>query len=203
MPQAIHNVFILLAPVLFCASIYMTLRRIIICVRGQKHSIIRASWLTRIFVLGDVFAFFVQGGGAGIQATGNKYKLGQDVIMAGLVIQIISLGLFCLTALVFERRVKRDPTEASYRTDVPWRQTLWMLYTVLVLIMIRSLFRVIEYGMGQDGYLLNHEWTLYIFDSVPMFVTMSVFWYWYPSKLRVWREENLNGAEMEARISKP
>ena len=183
MPQALHSVFILLAPVLFCASIYMTLRRIIRSINGEKLSLVRAEWLTRIFVLGDVFAFFVQGGGAGIQATGNKFKLGQDIIMVGLVIQIISVGLFCVTAVLFEVRIRRRPTEASLRTNVPWKQSLWMLYAVLVLIMIRSLFRVIEYGMGQNGYLLNHEWTLYIFDSVPMFMTMVVFWYWYPSNL--------------------
>ena len=32
--------------------------------------------------------------------------------------------------------------------------------------MARSIFRVIEYAMGQKGYLLSHEWTMYTFDSL-------------------------------------
>jgi hypothetical protein len=56
--------FILLAPALFAASIYMILGRIILLVEGQDHSIIRPQWLTKIFVFGDVICFLLLGGGA-------------------------------------------------------------------------------------------------------------------------------------------
>lgn len=44
-----------------------------------------------------------------------------------------------------------------------------------MLIMVRSLFRAIEYLQGFDGYLLNHEVYLYIFDALLMFITMVLF----------------------------
>jgi hypothetical protein len=54
---------ILVAPSLFAASIYMTLGRIILVTDGERFSIIRRSWLTKIFVAGDVFSFLVLAGG--------------------------------------------------------------------------------------------------------------------------------------------
>lgn len=56
-----------------------------------------------------------------------------------------------------------------------------MLFGVSALIMIRSIFWVIEYWMGSTGYLLQHEWTIYIVDSVPMILVMIMFYVWYSS----------------------
>lgn len=58
-----------------------------------------------------------------------------------------------------------------------------MLYAVSALIMIRSIFRVVEYIMGQNGYPLEHEWTLYIFDSCLMFAVTVIFYWRYPNEL--------------------
>lgn len=59
-----------------------------------------------------------------------------------------------------------------------------MLYAVSGLIMIRSIFCVVEYLMGNEGYPLSHEWTLYIFDSVLMLLVTVIFYLRYPSKLQ-------------------
>lgn len=55
-----------------------------------------------------------------------------------------------------------------------------MVYVASTLIFGRSVFRVVEYMQGHDGYSLTHEWTLYTFDAVPMFAVTIIFWYWYP-----------------------
>jgi hypothetical protein len=60
-----------------------------------------------------------------------------------------------------------------------------MLYVVSTLIIIRSAFRVVEYVLGTDGYPLKYEWTLYIFDTVPMSIVMVVFYMSYPDLLKV------------------
>jgi hypothetical protein len=184
MPYAIQNAFILLAPAMFAASIYMTLGRIIRSVKGEGYSIIRVNWLTKTFVLGDVFSFMVQGSAAGLMVTGNNLRLGEDIVVAGLFIQIIMFGLFAVTAIIFHVRFQRyNPTEA-HSEQIPWKQSLKMLYAVSALIMIRSIFRVAEFVTGQSGYPLTHEWTLYVFDSLLMFIVMFIFLVWYPSRLR-------------------
>jgi len=53
----------LLAPVLFAATIYMCLGRIIRATEGQHLSPIKPSWLTKMFVAGDVLGLGVQGAG--------------------------------------------------------------------------------------------------------------------------------------------
>ncbi len=51
------------------------------------------------------------------------------------------------------------------------------------MIMIRSIFRIAEYVMGQDGYLLGHEYFLYIFDGALMWLTMVLFNICHPSSI--------------------
>ncbi|KAL6862455.1 hypothetical protein ACO1O0_002688 [Amphichorda felina] len=91
MPFVIQNIFILVAPVLFAASIYMTLGRIITSVGGDKHSLVKPSKITLTFVLGDVLSFVVQGGGAGMSVIQDVdiAKWAERVIIIGLVIQIV------------------------------------------------------------------------------------------------------------------
>lgn len=181
MPFSIQNTFILLGPALFAASIYMCLSRIIRSVRADNLSLVQPRKLTRTFVLGDVLSFMVQGSAAGLMVTGDNAKMGEGIVIGGLMIQIIVFGLFAATAVVFKKRISRSPTPESCDASVPWEKSLRMLFIVSALIMIRSLFRVAEFAMGNDGYILQHEWTMYIFDSVLMFAVMVVYYLWYPT----------------------
>ena len=181
MPYAVQNVFILLGPALMAASIYMCLARIIRGVRAEQLSLIKPSRLTQTFVAGDVLSFVVQGGASGLMVTGKHVKIGEGIVIAGLLIQVIMFGLFGATAIMFMKRIKESPTRESFDPYVPWRKSIYMLFIVSALIMLRSVFRVVEYAMGWDGYLLTHEWTLYIFDSVPIFVVTVVYYLWCPT----------------------
>lgn len=62
-PYIIQSIFLLVAPALFAASIYMELGRIVLMVDGDHALFIRRRWLTRIFVTGDVLSFLMQSGG--------------------------------------------------------------------------------------------------------------------------------------------
>lgn len=62
-PYIIQTLFLLLAPALFAASIYMELGRIVILLDGEQYTVIRRTWMTKIFVTGDVLSFIVQGMG--------------------------------------------------------------------------------------------------------------------------------------------
>ncbi|KAJ4155165.1 hypothetical protein LMH87_000422 [Akanthomyces muscarius] len=180
----IQSVFILVAPALFAASIYMVLSRVARSVHGERHLVIPPRWLTRVFVLGDVFSFLVQSSGGGLMASSSFSRTtAQNIILAGLIIQIVLFGLFAVTTVLFHVRMRRWPSAASAAGSVPWQRILFMLYAASVLIMVRSVFRVVEYVMGKDGYLLTHEWTLYVFDALLMVLTMGVFVWWYPGRL--------------------
>ncbi|KAF9552161.1 RTA1-domain-containing protein [Agrocybe pediades] len=187
LPYILQSVFLLVAPALFAASIYMILGRIILLTDGEKKAIIRRSWLTKLFVSGDVLSFLMQSTGGALMATASsdpsKQKLGENVIIGGLFVQLIVFGLFIVVAGIFHLRLARSPTAASRQPHVRWRTYLTVLYTTSFLILIRSLFRVIEYLQGYNGFLLTTEAFLYVFDATLMFLTMAVMNWQHPSEI--------------------
>lgn len=198
MPYVIQSTLILIAPALFAASIYMVLGRVIRGVLAEFRSVIPVKWLTSIFVCGDVVSFAVQASGAGIMVTGDSMKTGENIILGGLIVQVVMFGLFVVVAGIFHSRLRQWPTAPFLEDRAKWESILAMLYTVSVFILVRSIFRVIEYSMGQDGYLLKHEWTLYVFDAVLMFGVVVAFAYKFPSWLTkdVLKDEEAVGREL-------
>ena len=71
-----------------------------------------------------------------------------------------------------------------------WKKHLYPLYIISGLIMVRSIFRVIEYAMGSKGYLLSHEWSMYIFDSLLMFAVTVIWAVRHPSGMHEYASEN-------------
>lgn len=186
-PYIIQSIFLLIPPSLFAASIYMTLGRIMrgLGPQGQKCSVIKVKWLTTTFVVGDAFAFLVQASGAGYMAAGSEAKTGEWIVVGGLVIQIVFFGLFVVASVIFDRRYRSY--ESGHNAAVspfPWKKLIWMLYATSALIFARCIFRVIEYVMGPDAYLLKNEWTLYVFDSGFMAATMLIFYAFYPCQAK-------------------
>ena len=112
------------------------------------------------------------------------------MIVAGLLVQIISFGLFFVTSVVVHLRIIHAPTAKSLQ-DPGWKKTMSMLYVVNLLILFRSIFRVVEYMMGNDGYLFVNEWTLYAFDALPMVVVCFFFWRYWPGGIEFENEEEI------------
>jgi hypothetical protein len=110
-------------------------------------------------------------------------KLGQNLILVGLFIQIIFFGLFIVVSYLFHTRIHRNPTPTSLSPNLNWQQALYVLYAASLLIMVRSVVRVIEYAQGTDGYILSHEVFLYVFDAALMFIAVAIFVLWHPSPM--------------------
>lgn len=62
-PYIMQNLLILIAPAFMAASIYMILGRIIELTEGEKYSLVRKQWLTKLFVMGDVASLLFQSTG--------------------------------------------------------------------------------------------------------------------------------------------
>ena len=114
----------------------------------------------------------------------DKVKMGQNIILGGLFLQIIIFGLFVLVSMIFHIRLRKQPTQASYAGDVKWQKMLWVLYAVSAIIMVRNIFRVVEYIGGHNGPLLKVEWPIYVFDALLMAATMAVWFVGYPTLIR-------------------
>lgn len=198
-PYILQSIFLLLAPVLFAASLYMTLGRLIRAVQAERYSIIPPRWLTKVFVTGDIFSFLIQGSGAGIMVQGkaDSMKTGQNVVIGGLILQVVMFALFIVTGLHFHLRFRRHGSIEAW-AQVPWQGTLHMLYITSSFVMVRNIFRVVEYACGSDGYLLSTEWPLYVFDGVLMLFTMSWFFWRYPSELKQLQSQSGSDVQMSS-----
>ncbi|CAI7595884.1 unnamed protein product [Penicillium glandicola] len=184
-PYVMQSTLLLVAPALFAASIYMALGRIIVMAKGEQFALIRVQWMTKIFVAGDVLSFLMQASGAGIMVSGssNSKSTGQNVIIGGLVVQIVFFGFFLISALVFQLRITSEPTALAVANQYPWRKHMWALHTSSILVLIRSVVRVVEYAQGTSGYLMRHEVFIYVFDGLLMFTLMVIFVVIHPSEV--------------------
>ena len=177
----------------------MTLGRLIRSLGAESCSILSARWLTRIFVTADILALVVQGGSTPLMFLGDgKYtKLSEGIVIAGLAIQIIAFSTFIVVTAMFHKRASQD-YGGHDPDDVSWKTCIYMLYAVSALVLFRSIFRVIEYIQGLEGYLLSNEWTLYVFDTIPMLLVVGIFYWWYPKdlELRATRVRSPLGVEL-------
>jgi len=176
-PYIVQSLFIILPPSLYAATIYMIYGRIVLFVNAAEASMIRPTRVTKIFVCGDVVAFFMQAAGGGMMSSADMSSLGQKIMLIGLFVQLLFFGFFLSISIVFFVRMRRIPARAS----VPqhgrnaWPALLKLMLCAAVIVILRCIFRIIEFAQGHDGYIASHEVYLYIFDSAPMLVVQVMF----------------------------
>jgi RTA1 like protein len=196
---------ILIAPAFLVASIYMELGRIITMLHAEKTSVVPTRWLTRTFVMGDVLSFLMQASGmlilnssrisfhcflliwtigAGLMVSNSTNPSGgEHIIIGGLFVQIIFFGFFMITAAIFRLRIDQKPTGPSIELSSIWHKHLFALYATSILILIRSVVRVVEYIEGYEGFLMTYEVFVYVFDAFLMLVVMLIIHVIHPSQV--------------------
>jgi hypothetical protein len=103
---------------------------------------------------------------------------GEKVVIAGLALQVATFVAFLVATVDFHVRLNRL-SKAEQGAEVwAWKKMLRILYALSSLILFRCVFRLIEYAMGNAAYPITHEWTLYVFDGVPMLAVLVVLFAW-------------------------
>lgn len=111
----------------------------------------------------------------------SSQELGSNIIVGGLIVQILFFSCFVLIGVIFNSRIARKPTAQSVSAEIPWQKHLRTLYSVSALILVRSIFRVVEFLQGNAGFIMSHEVFLYIFDAVLMFAVTAILNFVHPS----------------------
>lgn len=118
------------------------------------------------------------------KAKDSSATLGANIIVGGLILQLIFFIIFMFVAASFDRATHARPTARCTKPEVSnWRKHLKVLYAVSALITIRNIVRVVEFAQGNRGYLLGHEVFLYIFDTVLMLSVVVILNVWHPSEI--------------------
>lgn len=181
----VMSAFIVIAPVFNAAVAYMLFGRLVLAV-GNQYSLIKPKVVTWIFLTFDIISFLIQSSGAGLLSSAGenpeKAKLGENILLGGLGINLISFAIFCLQIFYFDYHTRKSLTvvPGGGLRQKGWRQFLYVIYFSSLLVLIRQIYRVIEFAQGFTGYLAVHELYFYIFDTVLIFVAGAIFIVFFP-----------------------
>lgn len=133
----------------------------------------------------------------------SAMEAGENIVIAGLAVQLLFFGFFIIVSAIFHYRARWIAKQYDYAQPVSpisrffnstsWEAMLWCLYAACVLILIRSVFRVVEFVQGNNGWIMRREYLLYVFDAVLMAVQAMLLLIVYPGKV-VKRKPQVEGA---------
>ncbi|KAJ1552771.1 hypothetical protein HK405_010083 [Cladochytrium tenue] len=187
--------FIVIAPVLVAATQYIILEHIMVHVDATLAPV-RPSLVAKIFVGGDIVSFVVQAAGSGLLVGGKSTAVinaGNWILIAGLLLQILSFSCFLSLCVVFYRRAAHaqagrtevtvaggEATPQPSQVNPRWHALFIALMVGSACVMIRSVFRVVEFAKGYDGPIATNEIYMYFFDTLLMAVALFVLNFVHP-----------------------
>ncbi|KAL2177700.1 RTA-like protein [Thermothelomyces heterothallicus CBS 202.75] len=198
-------VAIILAPTLICISIYLTLKHVCLAF-NPALSRVRPHKYPFIFVPLDVSCLLVQaiGGSLAASAALSNYKLvqhGNRCIIAGIVLQVVVLSFFGVSAGDYFVRVKRwiKSTEASSEAIALWQDKKFRTFVYAVTaaysgILIRCIYRIAEMAGGWGNPIMQDE---------PSFIVLEGFMVLIPCILLAVFAPGYLFPQMAARMSSP
>ncbi|KAF9888563.1 hypothetical protein FE257_008495 [Aspergillus nanangensis] len=187
---AVSATLIVLGPVFVCASLYLLMDRLIwgTTTPADKKPFpflfmrIHPRWLPRIFVTLDIISCLTQASGSAIASSGDwegsAKDTGTGVLVGGLVLQVVTFATFLAIVGMFHFQSRR----ARKTMDDGVRVLLTGVYVSGFFIMVRCIYRVVEFALGVDSYVFTHEWPLYVLEATPMLVAFIVLGWYHPAR---------------------
>ncbi|CAO3620767.1 unnamed protein product [Mucor fragilis] len=136
---------------------------------------LKPKFVTWFFFSSDIFSFLLQGSGGGLQAmSAEKAALGKTITLIGLIVQLFFFGSFAFITIHVHRSPKYQYTVIGQTN--PKRKLSICLYITLILLYVRSIYRIAEYAGGYDGVIATTEWAFYVFDTLIIAIAFVVYY---------------------------
>lgn len=176
-----------IAPVFISAAIYLTITRIMV-LYGEHNSYFKPRTVALVFMTSDFASLVLQAAGGAIADTADTKddkQTGVDIMIAGLILQVVSLFAFALFCGYFALRCKKGvlasaAEKVAIRNRWLFKVFLGSLFLATLVIFIRSVFRVMELWEGFEGELWNTENDLYILDGGMMGIAVVALAAFHP-----------------------
>ncbi|KAI4101561.1 MAG: hypothetical protein L6R37_004887 [Teloschistes peruensis] len=164
---------LIISPTFITAGIYIVLARVIPYI-GIDKSPLKPKFYLYIFIAVDIVSLGIQAAGGGKAAVafakGTDTKIGTDIMVAGIIFQMVSIIvfelLFCLVTLKALPQIK-----ASRSLSLLCGATTISVACVLV----RSVYRTIELLQGWRGYLITTERYFIALDGTMILIALLVY----------------------------
>lgn len=161
-----------IAPVFLTAAIYLCLTRIIV-LYGTSLSRFAPRTIAITFMTSDFLSLLLQAAGGAIADTADtnsESQVGADIMIAGLVLQAISLVVFLLVVADFAWTCRKggldmDSEKRRTRNRVIFKAFMAGMLLASVTVLIRSIFRAAELWGGFSGSLWNSEVDFMVLDG--------------------------------------
>jgi hypothetical protein len=145
-----------------------------VVVYGEQLSRIKPTMYTRFFIVCDIVSLSLQGAGGGVASsstTSSTLSLGNNLMLAGLIFQIVTLAIFGLICMDFAIRAQKFPSRKSstyntLRSSIRFRGFLVAVFVTFLTIFTRCVYRVVELGGGWNNSLQREEIPFIILESV-------------------------------------
>ncbi|ODH49150.1 hypothetical protein GX48_04768 [Paracoccidioides brasiliensis] len=179
---------LIIAPSFLSASIYLTLKHICLAL-GAHLSLLKPMLYTWIFIGFDLLSLFLQGAGGGLAATGDTPEaqaLGANIMIAGIVWQVVTLIIFSALAghffwSVLEDGGRRMTFEAQkVWADTKFRTFLISLVIAFVAIFARCIYRIAEMAGGWRNEIMQDQISFIIFEGVMCLVAAILLTAFHP-----------------------
>lgn len=186
-----QNLLLLASPPFVAATVYMTFGRVYRALNANKLAMINPRWLTKVYVLIDIVCIISQFVGPVMPASGDPstIALSKNIVLGGLIVQVVALALFILSCWQVHRRLESERRVVVVCDDdddasvIRWQNHFRALELVTLLLVLRSVVRLVEFAQGTSGFVASHEVFIYGFDSAPMFLIMLIMAIIYPQRL--------------------
>ncbi|KAG1807761.1 RTA1 like protein-domain-containing protein [Suillus variegatus] len=195
----VQELLILIPPAAYLAFNYILYRRFIVNCVDRRYSWIKPEKVIRCILISDIMTASIQGAGGGLEASTNatSVKLGADIVLTGLILQIVSFAFFMILVVHVWHGINRN---GLLFREKPWRKILWTWMFSSTAYMIRYIYRVTEFSQGNGGYLITHEIYFYLLDSLPLLIGICVYIIYWPTKYLEASTKPVYDNEMTGRV---
>ncbi|KAF4418441.1 phospholipid-translocating ATPase [Fusarium acutatum] len=165
-------IMITIAPVFFSAAIYVLLSQVINFV-DPNVSRFSPKYFYWIFIPSDIISLILQavGGAVSVVSTAqDDVKTGEDISIAGLVFQVVTL--LCFVALFIDYVIRASKSPARYRLTKPILTFLFFLFLSTIFILIRCGYRIAELNGGYFSAIFRDEGLYIALESCMMCIAV-------------------------------
>jgi len=194
-PFVIQAVTLVVAPTPLVAANFILLGRIIRRL-GPQYSRLTPRRYAIIFLSCDIISLLVQAMGGGIASSSQKShtqaKLGTDIALGGTVFQLVAITVYCSLAAEFITRYIWDRPMRSTHVpggafrgivDIRLKRMLYAMCVMTVFILIRTVYRTIEFLDGWNGKIISTQWLFNVFDATMITLAMLTLNVFHPGVL--------------------
>ncbi|KAF2279763.1 RTA1-domain-containing protein [Westerdykella ornata] len=179
---------LIISPAFIAAGVYLTLKHIVINF-GERWSRLRPSWYTRFFIGGDILSLVLQGAGGGIAATAERgstmLDVGTNLMIAGVIWQVVCLGLFGYFLAEYTFRTHRHRDELTPESMTLFHSKKFRLFvgatmTAYVTILARCIYRIPELTGGWGNPLMRAEVEFIVLEGLMIVISVLVLTVFHP-----------------------